>query len=126
MAGAWLGWLAAGAVITVLFLSQSRWFWLALPIAAALPAVLASSDFQAGLAAFNASGIVVLGFLFFGRDWWGFLMIVASAVLLTLLLAPEAFTAIGLAFVLIVLVAATMAVAGLRVDYRTKQKQAVR
>jgi hypothetical protein len=96
---AWLGWTAAGITVAGLFLSQQRrWLWLALPIATALPAVLASSDVQAGLAAFTAAGISILGFLIFGRSWWGCFLILGSVVLLALLLAPEAFSAIGLAF----------------------------
>jgi len=45
----------------------------------------------------------VLGFLAFGKDWWGSLLVIVSFVLLTLLLAPEAYTAFGLAFFLLLL-----------------------
>lgn len=104
MAIAWLGWAAVGIAIAGLFMSERRLrYWLVLPIAASLPALLAGRDVQAGLAAFNATGIIVLGFLIFGRNWWGSLLIMGSVVMLTLLLASEAFTAIGLAFVLILL-----------------------
>ena len=106
MAIAQLGWAAAGITVAGLFLSQRRrWFWLALPVAAALPALLMSSDIQAGLAAFLAVGISILGFLTFGRDWWGPLLVIGSVVMLTLLLAPEAYIAIGLAFTLLLLAA---------------------
>ncbi len=64
-----------------------------------------SSDLQAGLAAFIAVGITVLGFLIFGRDWWGSLLLIASIVLLTLLLASEAYIAIGFTFTLLVVAA---------------------
>ena len=64
---------------------------------------LMSSDIQAGLAAFLAAGITVLGFLVFGRSWWGSILIIGSVVMLTLLLAPEAYIAIGLAFALLLL-----------------------
>ena len=101
-----LGWAAAGITVAGLFLSQRRrWFWLALPILAALPALLMGHDLQAALAAFIAAGIIVLGFLIDGRSWWGPLLIIASIVLLTLLLAPEAYVAIGLAFALLLLAA---------------------
>jgi hypothetical protein len=104
MAIAWLGWIAAGMVVAWLFLSQRRrWPWLALPVIAALPALLMAHDAQAGLAAFTATGISLLGFLIFGKNWWGFLFILGSVVLLTLLLAPEAFSAIGLAFATLLL-----------------------
>ena len=106
MAIAQLGWAAAGITVAGLFLSQRRrWFWLALPVAAALPALLMSSDIQAGLAAFLAVGISILGFLTFGRGWWGPLLVIGSVVMLTLLLAPEAYIAIGLAFTLLLLAA---------------------
>ncbi len=95
----WLGWAAAGIVVARLFLSQRRrWPWLALPVLAALPALLMARDIQAALAAFLATGIPLLGFLIFGRNWWGSFLILGSVVLLTLLLAPEAFSTFGLAF----------------------------
>jgi hypothetical protein len=102
MAVAHIGWIAAGLIITGLFLSQGhRRYWIFLCVVATLPALLMAQDVQAALAAFLSVGITVLGFLIFGRDWWGPLLIIASLVLLTLLLAPEAYIAIGLAFVLL-------------------------
>jgi len=102
---AYFGWAAAGIIVVGLFLSQRRrWFWLVPPVLAALPALLMGRDVQAGLAAFLGVGIPVLGFLAFGRDWWGSLLVIGSLVLLALLLAPEAYTAIGLAFTLLLLV----------------------
>lgn len=113
MAIAQLGWVAAGIAVAGLFLSQRRrWPWLVLPVVAALPALLMSSDAQAALAAFLAVGITVLGFLIFGRSWWGPLLIVGSVVMLTLLLAPEAYVAIGLAFFLLLLAALAATVVG--------------
>ena len=100
------GWAVTGITVAALFLSKRRrQYWLVLPVAAALPALLMSSDVQAALATFLAAGITVLGFLVFGRSWWGSFLIIASIVLLTLLLAPEAYTAIGLAFALLLLAA---------------------
>ena len=104
IAMAWIGWVAAGIAVACLFLSQRRRrIRLALPVVAALPALLMSHDVQSALAAFLAVGIPVLGFLIFGKSWWGPLLVIASVVLLTLLLAPEAYVAIGLAFVLLLL-----------------------
>jgi hypothetical protein len=101
-----LGWVAAGIVVAGLFLSQRRRrYWLVLPVVAALPALLTSSDVQAALAAFLAVGITVLGFLIYGRSWWGPFLVIASVVTLTLLLAPDAYIAIGLAFALLLLAA---------------------
>lgn len=99
------GWIAAGIIVAGSFLSQRRrWFWLALPVVASLPALLMSHDLQAGLAAFLAAGISILGFLIFGKNWWGSFLIIVSIVMLTLLLAPEAYISIGHAFFLLVLV----------------------
>lgn len=106
MAIAQLGWAAAGIIVAGLFVSQRRRrYWLVLPVVAALPALLTSSDVQAGLAAFLAVGITVLGFLIFGRSWWGSFLVIGSVVMLTLLLAPDAYIAIGLAFALLLLAA---------------------
>jgi hypothetical protein len=108
-----LGWAAAGIAVAGLFVSQRRRrYWLALPVVAALPALLTSRDVQAALAAFLAVGISVLGFLIFGRSWWGSFLAIGSVVMLTLLLAPEAYTAIGLAFALLLLVILYATVAG--------------
>jgi hypothetical protein len=108
-----LGWAAAGLVVGGLFVSRrERRYWLALLVAVALPALLTSSDLQAGLAAFLAVGIPLLGFLIFGRSWWGSFLIIASVVLLTLLLAPDAYIAFGLVFLAVLLAAlGTVAVA---------------
>jgi hypothetical protein len=106
MAIAQLAWAAAAITVAGLFVSQHRRrYWLVLPVVAALPALLTSSDVQAGLAAFLAVGTTVLGFLIFGRSWWGSFLIIGSVVMLTLLLAPDAYIAIGLAFALLLLAA---------------------
>jgi len=106
MAIAQLGWVAAGITVAGLFVTQRRRrYWLVLPVVAALPALLTSSDVQAGLAAFLAVGVTMLGFLIFGRSWWGSLLVIGSVVLLTLLLAPDAYIAIGFAFALLLLAA---------------------
>ena len=110
---AYLGWSTAGISVAYLYLSQRRRrYWLVLPILAALPALLISSDLQAGLAAFLAVGITLLGFLIFGRNWWGSIFVIASVVLLTLLLAPEAYIAFGFAFLLVLLAVLGVVVAG--------------
>jgi hypothetical protein len=104
LAIAHLGWAAAGITVAGLFVSQrSRRYWLLFPVAAALPALLMSSDLQAGLAAFLAAGITLLGFLIFGRSWWGSFLVIGSVVMLTLLIAPDAYIAIGFAFALLLL-----------------------
>jgi len=106
MAIANLSWVAVGIIVAGLFLRhRQRWLWIALPVLAALPALWMGHDFQAGLVAFVGAGIPLLGFLVFGKDWWGSLLVIASVVLLTLLLAPEAYTAFGLSFFLLLLMA---------------------
>lgn len=106
MAIAQVAWAVAGITVAALLVSQRRRrYWLVLPVVAALPALVTSSDVQAGLAAFIAVGIIVLGFLSFGRSWWGSLLVLAAVVLLTLLLAPDAYIAIGVAFALLLMAA---------------------
>jgi hypothetical protein len=124
MAAAWLGWATAGIAVAGLFLRQRRWYWLTLPVVAALPALLAARDLQAGLAAFLAAGITTLGFLTFGRSWWGSFLIIGSLVLLTLLLAPDAYIALGLAFALVFL-AATGAIVAARASALSGASQQV-
>lgn len=41
--------------------------------------------------------------LIFGRSWWGLFLVIGAVVLLTLLLAPDAYLAIGFAFALLLL-----------------------
>jgi hypothetical protein len=50
------------------------------------------------LAGFLAIGIGVSGALVFGRRWWPAYLLIASAVLLVLILTPDAWTAFGLLF----------------------------
>lgn len=106
-----LGWAVAGVAVAWLFASQRRRrYWLALPVVAALPALLMALDLQAGLAAFLAVGITALGFLAHGRHWWGPLLVIGPVVMLTLLLAPDAYIAIGLAFAVLLLATVGMLV----------------
>lgn len=120
MAIALFGWVAAGLVVVGLFISQvNRRFWMLLPIMAALPALLMANDLQAGLAAFLAAGIVIQGFLFFGKDWWGSLLVIGSLVMLTLLLAPDAYIAIGFVFSLLLLTVSGVMIA----TYFSKMRQ---
>ena len=113
MAIAQLGWGAAGLAVAGLFLSRRRRrYWLVIPVVAASPALWMSGDVQAGLAAFLAVGITALGFLIFGRSWSGPTLVIGSLVMLTLLLAPDAYIAIGLAFALLLLATSAAMFAG--------------
>jgi hypothetical protein len=95
------GWVVAGAAVLGLFLAHRRWRpWLALPVLVVVPSFLASGDRDAALAGFLTVGITVGGVLAFGRRWWPAFLLIAAAVLLVLLLAPDAYAAFGLVFVL--------------------------
>lgn len=115
-----VSWVVAAFTMTLLFIRlKRRALWLLLPVMAALPALLAAGDVQAALAAFLAFGIPLLGFLYFGKYWGGPILIIAPLVLLTLILAPEAWTAFGLIFAAILLTAAAVAVRQARITNRS-------
>lgn len=94
-----IGWILAGASLLGLFLArrQSR-AWVLLPLVFVLPVVHSTGDWNAALAGFLAIGITVLGALAFDRAWWPPYLLLASAVALMLLLAPDAYTAFGITF----------------------------
>ena len=99
------GWLIMGAAVFALMLSRRRqWAWLVFTCAAVTPALLATGDWDAALAGFLALAITIGGALVFGRSWWPAFLLIASCVLLVLLLALDAYTAIGLAFDVVALV----------------------
>ena len=94
-----MGWLLAGLGVSLAFTRRRQWLpWLLLPTLLVLPGLSSSGDWSAALAAWLAYGITLLGALTFGRRWWPAYLLIASAVLLTLLLAPDSYTAFGLAF----------------------------
>lgn len=120
-----VSWVVAAFTMTLLFIRQKRrGFWLLLPVLATLPALLAARDVQAALAAFLAVGLPLLGFLYFGRHWWGPILIIAPLVLLTLILTPEAWTTFGLIFAAILLTAAVVVVRHARIANRSTGKLA--
>jgi hypothetical protein len=98
-----VGWAVAGLAVAGLFFARRRrWLWLLIPVAATVPALASSHDIDAALAAFLAVGITILGALIFGRGWWGLFVVIGSAVMLALLLTPDAYLAFGWAFALII------------------------
>jgi len=110
-----LSWAVAGLAVAGLFVARRhRWPWLLIPVAVTVPALASSHDMDAALAAFVAVGITILGALIFGRRWWGPFVIVGSAVMLTLLLTPDAYLAFGLAFAVLVIPAALIGAFGTR------------
>ena len=108
--GARIGWLLAGAGVLGLFAAHRRWWaWLALPAVVLAPPLLASGDWDATLAGLLAVGITLGGALAFGRRWWPAYTLLASAVLLVLVLAPDAYAAFGLTFLLAAVLALVVA-----------------
>ncbi len=100
MLAARLGWVLAGVGTVFSFLARRRWRpWLSLPLAAALPALYGAGDWDAASAAIVAVGITALGELAFGHRWWPAYSLLAAGVLLVLLLAPEAYVAFGVTFI---------------------------
>jgi len=103
-----IGWALAGLGLVGLFLARRRgYLWLPIPLAATIPAVALAGDLNAALAAFLAVGITGAGALIFGRGWWPAYALIAAGVLLVLVLAPDAYAAFGLLFILIVAVVLT-------------------
>ena len=99
LSAARVGWVLAGLGLLAYFVSRPRWLpWLVVPALVAIPTIRMTGDYDAALAGALAVGITTLGALAFGRRWWAPYLLVASAVLLTLLLAPDAYVAFGLMF----------------------------
>src|SRR5690606_5759298 len=89
-----LGWTLAALGLAVLFLRRRRGFlWLLIPVAAIVPSLVSTRDLNSGIAGFLAVGITLLGALSFRRCWWPAFTWLVAAVLLVLLLAPDAYTA---------------------------------
>ena len=98
-----VGWIMGGALLLGVFVAHRRWWpWLSLPALLLVPPFLASGDLDAILAGFLAIGITLAGALAFGRRWWPAYLLIASGVALVLLLAPDAYTASGLIFLVLV------------------------
>lgn len=106
-----LGWATAGLTVFWLFIAQGKRgrLWLIFPVLIALPALTLGHDPDAAVAAFLAVGITILGALYFGRQWWAPFTMIAAAVMLTLLLAPDAYLVFGWAFLMLILGAAAIA-----------------
>jgi hypothetical protein len=97
-----VGWLMASAGLLGVFVVHRRWWpWLAITGLALVPPLLATRDLDALLAGFLAIGITLAGTLAIGIRWWPAYLLVASAVLLVLLLAPDAYVAFGCMFMVL-------------------------
>jgi hypothetical protein len=100
------GWLVAGATLLAAFAAHRRWWpWLLLPLLVLAPPFVATHDLDSTLAGFLAIGITIAGAQQFGRTWWPAYVLIAAAVLLVLLLAPDAYAAFGLIFLVGAIVA---------------------
>ena len=100
-AAAQVGWALAGLVLLAVFLLRRWWTWLLLPFAVSGPPLWMTGDLNSALAGFLAVGITVAGALSFGRRWWPPYLLLASAVALVLLLAPDPYAAFGPLFLLV-------------------------
>ena len=63
--------------------------------------LLLTGDLNAASAAFLSAGITVAGALVFGWRWWPTYLLIGSGVALVLLIAPDAYAAFGLLFLLL-------------------------
>jgi hypothetical protein len=116
-AAARAGWALAGAGLLAVFLSRRRrWPWLVLPAVPVASSLALTGDVNSALAGFLAVGITVAGALAFGRRWWPPYLLLASVVALVLLLAPDAYAAFGLLFLILVILVAGWAAARGRPD----------
>jgi hypothetical protein len=96
-----MGWALAGVALCAVFVSRPRWWlWLAVPVGLSVPSLAFTGDIDSALAGFMAIGITLAGVLAFGWRWWPPYLLLASAVALVLLLAPDSYTAFGLLFLI--------------------------
>jgi len=103
MLAARVGWALAGVSLVAAFVARRRWrSWLTLPLLTLFAPLLATGDWDAGLAGFLAVGVTLIGVLAFGRAWWPPYLLLAAGVLLVLLLAPDPYTVFGLSFAFVV------------------------
>jgi hypothetical protein len=89
--------LAAAATALLLSRRQRAWAWLAAPALVASGVLLGTGDAAAAAAGFVALGLTLVGVPLL-RRWWPVVLPVPVAVLLVLLLAPDAYAVFGVAF----------------------------
>jgi hypothetical protein len=101
-----IGWAVAGVGLFGLFVRRPGWRpWVLVPAAVVVPTLWLTGDGNSALAGFLAVGITVTGALEYGWRWWPPYLLLASAVALVLLLAPDSYTAFGLVFLAVGLAA---------------------
>jgi hypothetical protein len=92
-----IGWVLAGTSLLGLFLARRWRLWVLLAIVIVIPVLRLTDDWNATLAGFLAIGITLLGALAYGRHRWPPFLLLAVTVALILLLAPDPYTAFGVA-----------------------------
>jgi hypothetical protein len=98
-----VGWTLASLGLLTLLLADRRWRpWLPLPLSLVLTSFWLTGDLNSAMSGFLAVGITVAGFLAWGSRWCAPYLLVASAVALVLLLAPDTHSAFGLIFMALV------------------------
>lgn len=99
MLAARIGWMLTAGSLLLLFVARRHCRpWVLLPIVIALPVLRSTGDWNAALATFLAIGVTLLGALAFGRRWWPPYLLLAAALALILVLAPDAYAALGVTF----------------------------
>ncbi len=100
-----LGWVAGTRVVFV-FLLRRRWGWLLPPLAYAVLILWFTGDLWSAMVGFLWWGIVVAGFVAYGRAWWKGLALAIMLVIYIFVRAPVPHTAFGIVFLAIELVLA--------------------
>jgi hypothetical protein len=96
------GWAAAGVGLFGLFVVRRGWRpWVLLPIGPMVLPLWLTGDVHSFVAGFLAIGITLTGFLAFGWRWLPSYVLIASAVALVLLLAPDSYAAFGVIFLVL-------------------------
>jgi hypothetical protein len=98
----WLSTLAtlgfAAMALTIVWIvarrPRQRW-WLLWPLAGAATVIVATGDVHAALAGFVGTGTAIAGAAWAGRAWWKWFGATIAAVWLVLLLASDAYLALG-------------------------------
>ena len=96
-----LGWILATVIVGfILFARRRGWWWGLIPLAYALTILFFTGDFWSAMAGFLWWGIIIAGFVLWGRRWWKGLILAIVAVILTFVLADQPHTAFGIMFLL--------------------------
>ena len=99
-----LGWVAATiGIFLILFLRHRNWGWGLLPLIYATLILVFTADVWSAMAGFIWWGVIIAGFLAFGRSWWKGLSLATTAVISIMVLLPQPHLAYRLFFLVIVI-----------------------